>query len=307
MIAAQTLKRFRHISIIMVLASSLVGCGQVVSGKWYDAQNGKTGKWWIDNKAGGTSAAVPRGKSGTITVQKGDTYYKLAARYRVSMRALLDANQAKPPYKLEPGDQLNLPRKAFYTVRANDTLYAISRKFNTNLADLANLNNIRKPYTISVGQNLQVPNGQSVARSTKQINAQAKKIAATSTPSRAGRFLVPVNGRVISEFGPKKGGLHNDGINIAAAKGTPIKAAENGVVVYAGNQLRGYGNLLLVRHSGGWVSAYAHTSAFRVKAGDSVKQGQVIAEVGDSGNVDGPQLHFELRKGTRAVNPKSLI
>jgi|SaaInl5LU_22_DNA_1037371.scaffolds.fasta_scaffold02453_13 murein DD-endopeptidase MepM/ murein hydrolase activator NlpD len=305
MIAAHTRTRFRHITVILVLAFALVGCGQVVSGKWYDAQKGKTGKWWIDNPNG--TVSLPRGKSGTITVRKGDTYYKLAERHRVSMRALLDANNARPPYNLEPGDQINLPRKAFYTVRANDTLYAISRQFNTNLADLANLNNIQKPYTISVGQNLQVPNGQSVARTTKQISAQAKKIAATSTPSRAGRFLVPVNGRVISEFGPKKGGLHNDGINIAASMGTPIKAAENGVVVYAGNQLRGYGNLLLVRHSGGWVSAYAHTSAFRVKAGDRVKQGQVIAEVGDSGNVDRPQLHFELRKGTRAVNPKSLI
>ncbi len=306
MMATHTLRRFRHITVILGMAFMLVGCGQVVSGKWYDAQKGKTGKWWIDNPTG-AATSTPRGKSGTITVRKGDTYYKLAARHRVSMRALLDANNARPPYNLEPGDQINLPRKAFYTVQANDTLYAISRKFNTNLADLANLNNIQKPYTISVGQNLQVPNGQSVARASRQVSAQAKKIAATSTPSRVGRFLVPVNGRVISEYGPKKGGRHNDGINIAASMGTPVKAAENGVVVYAGNQLRGYGNLLLVRHSGGWVSAYAHTSAFRVKAGDRVKQGQIIAEVGDSGNVDQPQLHFELRKGTRAVNPKSLI
>ena len=112
---------------------------------------------------------------------------------------------------------------------------------------------------------------------------------------------------MISNFGPKAGGLHNDGINIAAPEGAPIKAAENGVVVYAGNELRGYGNLLLVRHSDGWVSAYAHTSKFRVAAGEKVKQGQVIAEVGSSGNVDRPQLHFELRKGTRAINPKTLI
>jgi murein DD-endopeptidase MepM/ murein hydrolase activator NlpD len=101
--------------------------------------------------------------------------------------------------------------------------------------------------------------------------------------------------------------LHNDGINISAPIGTPIKASENGVVVYTGNQLRGYGNLILVRHSGGWVSAYAHTSKFLVQAGDKVKQGEVIAQVGQSGSVSRPQLHFELRKGTRAVDPKSLI
>jgi murein DD-endopeptidase MepM/ murein hydrolase activator NlpD len=119
--------------------------------------------------------------------------------------------------------------------------------------------------------------------------------------------MTPVKGRVISNFGPKEGGLHNDGINISAPIGTPIKASENGVVVYTGNQLRGYGNLILVRHSGGWVSAYAHTSKFLVQAGDKVKQGEVIAQVGQSGSVSRPQLHFELRKGTRAVDPKSLI
>ena len=101
--------------------------------------------------------------------------------------------------------------------------------------------------------------------------------------------------------------MHNDGVNIAARTGAPIVAAENGVVVYTGNELRGYGNLLLIRHSGGWVTAYAHISKFRVKPGARVKQGDVIAEVGQTGNVDRPQLHFELRKGKRAVNPQSLI
>jgi murein DD-endopeptidase MepM/ murein hydrolase activator NlpD len=128
-----------------------------------------------------------------------------------------------------------------------------------------------------------------------------------SAPKRVGRFLVPVKGSIISGYGPKDGGLHNDGINIAAREGAPIRAAENGVVVYTGNELRGYGNLLLIRHSGGWVTAYAHTSKFLVKPGARVKQGEVVAEVGRTGNVDRPQLHFELRKGTRAVNPQSLI
>lgn len=117
----------------------------------------------------------------------------------------------------------------------------------------------------------------------------------------------PVNGKIISNFGPTANGLHNDGINIAAPRGTPVHAAENGVVVYAGNQLRGFGNLLLIRHADGWVTAYAHNDTLLVKKGEQVKRGQVIARVGSTGNVSSPQLHFELRKGTEAVDPKIML
>jgi murein DD-endopeptidase MepM/ murein hydrolase activator NlpD len=121
----------------------------------------------------------------------------------------------------------------------------------------------------------------------------------------SGKFLWPVSGKIVSPFGPKEGGLHNDGINVAAPLGTPVRAAENGVVVYAGNELRGFGNLLLVRHADGWVSAYAHCDALLVKRGASVKRGQVIARVGQTGSVGAPQLHFELRKSGQAVDPLS--
>src|SRR5205823_10176361 len=113
----------------------------------------------------------------------------------------------------------------------------------------------------------------------------------------SGKFLWPVNGKVVLAFGATDGGTHNDGINIAAPLGTPVRAADNGVVVYAGNELRGFGNLLLVRHADGWVSAYAHCDALLVKRGDQVKRGQVIARVGQSGSVAAPQLHFELQIG----------
>jgi murein DD-endopeptidase MepM/ murein hydrolase activator NlpD len=130
----------------------------------------------------------------------------------------------------------------------------------------------------------------------------------TSLPSRTGRaFLWPVKGQVISDFGPKGGGLHNDGINIAATQGTPIRAAENGVVVYAGNELRGFGNLLLLRHADGWMTAYAHADELLVSRGHQVRRGQVIARVGASGNVSAPQIHFEIRRGSRAVNPRDYL
>jgi murein DD-endopeptidase MepM/ murein hydrolase activator NlpD len=127
-------------------------------------------------------------------------------------------------------------------------------------------------------------------------------------PPRASRlFLWPVQGRIVSDFGPKPNGLHNDGINIAAARGTPIQAAENGVVVYAGNELRGFGNLLLVRHADGWVTAYGHCDQLLVRRGQQVRRGQTIAKVGSTGNVRAPQLHFEVRRGTRPVNPSEYL
>ena len=120
-------------------------------------------------------------------------------------------------------------------------------------------------------------------------------------------FRWPVRGRVIAGFGPKPNGLQNDGINLAVPEGTPVKAAEDGVVAYAGNELKGYGNLVLVRHSNGFVTAYAHASEIMVKRGDAVKRGQVIAKSGQTGNVTSPQLHFEIRKGSTPVDPSQYL
>ena len=113
----------------------------------------------------------------------------------------------------------------------------------------------------------------------------------------------PVRGRVIAGFGPRSGDGQNDGINLAVPEGTPIRAAEDGTVAYSGNELKGYGNLVLVRHSNGYVTAYAHASELNVKRGENVKRGQIIGKSGASGNVSSPQLHFEVRKGATPVDP----
>ncbi|HRC27652.1 MAG TPA: M23 family metallopeptidase, partial [Alphaproteobacteria bacterium] len=126
-------------------------------------------------------------------------------------------------------------------------------------------------------------------------------------PRAGGAFSWPVRGRLLSAYGPKKGGLHNDGINIAAARGTPVKAAENGVVVYAGSGLQGYGNLVLIRHRDRWVTAYGHMDKVHVRKGDVLRRGQTIGTTGSTGSVDSPQLHFEIRRGTKAINPKPLL
>ncbi len=124
-------------------------------------------------------------------------------------------------------------------------------------------------------------------------------------PKRASsKFLKPVEGKIISAYGPKKDGLHNDGVNIQAPRGTPVRAAENGVIVYAGNDLEASGNLVIIRHQDKWMTAYAHMDRLLIKRGETIKRGQSIGTVGSSGSVDSPQLHFEVRRGTEALNPK---
>ena len=128
--------------------------------------------------------------------------------------------------------------------------------------------------------------------------------AGIDPPSANGTsFRWPVRGRIISAFGSKPNGEKNDGINLAVPEGTSVKAAEAGTVIYAGNELAGYGNLVLIRHADGWVTAYAHNSDLLVKRGDQVRRGQAIAHAGMSGSVNAPQVHFELRRGAKPVNP----
>lgn len=126
-------------------------------------------------------------------------------------------------------------------------------------------------------------------------------------PPRSGAFGWPVQGPVLSAFGATEDGLHNDGVNIAAPAGTSVVAAEAGVVAYAGNEIKGYGNLLLIKHDGGFMTAYAHAQAFLVGRGSLVQRGQAIARVGQSGGVDRPQLHFEIRKNGRPVDPRPYL
>jgi murein DD-endopeptidase MepM/ murein hydrolase activator NlpD len=146
-----------------------------------------------------------------------------------------------------------------------------------------------------------------------QSNPPAEEIAAEA-PVKASEatgalptFRWPVRGKVITSYGAKTNGKSNDGINLAVPEGTPIKAAEDGVVAYSGNELKGYGNLVLVRHSNGYVTAYAHASELLVKRGDTIKRGQVIAKSGQSGEVGSPQLHFEIRKGSSPVDPLQFL
>jgi murein DD-endopeptidase MepM/ murein hydrolase activator NlpD len=131
--------------------------------------------------------------------------------------------------------------------------------------------------------------------------------AAAPEPHTGLGFQWPVRGNILVGYGPGASGTQNDGINIGAPSGAPIHAANDGVVAYAGNELRGFGNLILVKHADGWTTAYAHCETLLVKRGDRVKRGQEIARVGQTGSVGEPQLHFEIRRGSRALDPMSYL
>lgn len=262
-----------------------------------------------------------------ITVRRGDTLYGIARRHKVPMRTLVDANGLRPPYRLKVGDRLHLPGVRVYVVAKGDTVYAVGRRFGVPPARIIRENRIKEAgHRLIPSQKLILPSGPSTTAAAigplprgeaSKPDSRAKPalrgipasvradrvVRPSSPPPRSGRFLWPIQGQLVSSFGAKGGGLFNDGINIAADEGAPVRAAENGVVAYAGNELRGYGNLLLIRHSGGWVSAYAHNSRLLVKKGQVVRRGQTIARVGRSGGVGQPQLHFELRRGPEAVDP----
>ncbi|MDB5358762.1 MAG: hypothetical protein JWO51_59 [Rhodospirillales bacterium] len=351
-----------------------------------------------------SQAGILETAGGRVTVQQGETLYAISRRSGVPVRSLIDANNLQPPYKVQAGQVLTLPRTRQHIVQQSETLYSVARRYGVEAASLATINHIDPPYTIKLGQPLVLP--PQVAAGTQVAGAppisalspaaappitppptasvpfgatpvattpSAPPAAATASPQVlappappqtaaipvpppvpprpapaaaenteeepppangkvsppepesgapqaapsasvaalvdghrapvAPLFTWPVSGRIISTFGPAAGGTHNDGINIAAPEGSTVAAAETGVVAYAGNELRGFGNLLLVKHDGGWVTAYAHNQVLLVKKGDKVRRGQAIARVGSTGGVSGAQLHFELRSGTKAVDP----
>ena len=234
-----------------------------------------------------------------------------------------------------------------HVVNRGDTLISVARRNHMPVAELARANNVETSAKLKLGTRLMVPSGRIAAAAPAAPVATVQPVAAlpaASVPARQAMagiqqpsarlaqaaptaeekeadapvkaseatgalptFRWPVRGKVITSYGAKTNGKSNDGINLAVPEGTPIKAAEDGVVAYAGNELKGYGNLVLVRHANGYVTAYAHASELLVKRGDNIKRGQVIAKSGQSGEVGSPQLHFEIRKGSSPVDPLQFL
>jgi murein DD-endopeptidase MepM/ murein hydrolase activator NlpD len=228
-----------------------------------------------------------------------------------------------------------VPQVRVHVVQPGETLYSVSRAYGMDTTTLARSNGLSAPYTVFLGQTLVLPAATQVAEgATAPPPSEPKPPVADSRPppppriepaagpashrelaalppprvgSANGRFLWPVRGRLVSDYGTDAGGTRNDGINIAAPAGTTVLAADAGIVAYAGNELRGYGNLVLIKHANGWMTAYAHNSVLLVKRGQKVRRGQPIARIGATGAVSRPQLHFEVRHGTKALDPTDYL
>ena len=253
------------------------------------------------------TAAAPASKAVAATsaapsvhvVNRGDTLLSIARRNHVSVAELAKANSLDPSAKLKLGMKLTVPgaKTAAVAPAAQPAAGA-------------------QPATVAM------PPATKLAAATGDPQQKVRLASATTTPAELSAetpvkaseatgalptFRWPVRGKVITSYGAKTNGKANDGINLAVPEGTPVKAAEDGVVAYSGNELKGYGNLVLVRHSNGYVTAYAHASELLVKRGDTIKRGQIIAKSGQSGEVGSPQLHFEIRKGSSPVDPLQFL
>jgi murein DD-endopeptidase MepM/ murein hydrolase activator NlpD len=189
-------------------------------------------------------------------------------------------------------------------VRPGDNLFRIGKAYDVAYEELARVNRIKDVSQIHVGQRIFIP-GATRQLPVETITPVEPSPATPSMPevpdSSVDGFIWPVNGTINSGFGPRGTSSH-DGIDIGAPEGTPIRAIEKGEVIYS-DQLRGYGNIIIVRHTGGFISVYAHNEANLVREGQAVSRGEVIARVGNTGRVTGPHLHFEIRKNNAAQDP----
>jgi murein DD-endopeptidase MepM/ murein hydrolase activator NlpD len=243
-------------------------------------------------------------------VNRGDTLMSIARRNAIPLSQLAKANNLPATAQLKLGQKINVPGKTASAEPvapqlAAPALAATETKPATVLAAAPGTKAAVVPGTKVVAS--VEPTQKALLASPSTTVAEVEPAKAAETTSGLPTFRWPVRGRVITTYGAKTNGKQNDGINVAVPEGTPVKAAEDGVVAYSGNELKGYGNLILVRHSNGYVTAYAHASELMVKRGDTIKRGQIIAKSGQSGEVGSPQLHFEIRKGSSPVDPLQFL
>jgi murein DD-endopeptidase MepM/ murein hydrolase activator NlpD len=234
-------------------------------------------------------------------VNRGDTLMSIAHRNHVPVAELAKANGIDANSKLKLGQKVTVPgvKSAAAPVAAQPAQVAGAQP-----------GAVAAPATKMAA----AEPAKEKARLAQATTTPEAAAAVTETPVKTAEatgalptFRWPVRGRVVTGYGAKTNGKSNDGINVAVPEGTPVKAAEDGVVAYSGNELKGYGNLILVRHSNGYVTAYAHASELLVKRGETIKRGQIIAKSGQSGEVGSPQLHFEIRKGSSPVDPLQFL
>jgi murein DD-endopeptidase MepM/ murein hydrolase activator NlpD len=241
------------------------------------------------------AAASPAGNPGVHVVAQGETLSKISRLYSKPVNEIAKANNIQLTSPLKIGDRLVIPGARVTAAKPNAT-------------PIKSTPALGQPKPVAAApKEPEAPQSASMVAPVADTPPATDGVKAAEGTGALPKFRWPANGRVIAGFGPSTNGQQNDGINIALPENTPVKAAEDGVVAYAGNELKGYGNLVLVRHPNGYVTAYAHAKELLVKRGDQVKRGQPIARSGQTGNVTAPQLHFEIRKGASPLDPMRFL
>lgn len=288
---------------------------------------------WTAQQVVPSATSVP---TSTYVVQPGDTLRGIGNRTGAGSEMIARANGLTPPYMIRAGQRLTIPGGRYHAVAEGETGIAIAAAYGIAWSRIVAANGLAEPYVLRRGQRLLLPGDTPTRTAGIEERAAAFRIdiddvltggqpapadnapalAASPRPKPlpanvpitqperfAGSFAWPVRGTVLSPFGPGEGGAKNNGIDIAAPAGTPIRAAADGVVAYAGDRVAVFGGLVLINHGGGWVSAYGHASRVDVVRGQKVAKGAIIGLTGDTGYASKPKLHFELRKDRTPVNP----
>ena len=246
-------------------------------------------------------------KSKKIKIVTGDTLDSISKKYAVSKKELIRFNKIKFPYILKPGKFIKIPLPKRYKIKKGDTLYKIAKCNSTKILEIKNKNTNINEKKLIVGSLINLP-----YYSINNCKPKSKKIAKKNRSIKKSIkskeiFIWPVQGSIITYFGKQKGGRKNDGINIISVKGNPVRAAMTGKVIYRGNELLAWGNLIIIKHKNNWTTAYAHLDKLLVKKGEIIKTGDIIASVGATGNVDKSQLHFQVRKNSKPLDPMKFL
>ena len=246
--------------------------------------------------------------NGMILVNKDDTIYGIANKYKVVPKDIIDDNNLVEPYKLKENQILFLRNKNLYVIRFGDNLEKISLKFAVNKSDIIRINKLSKPYQLKVGNKILIPQtkdfsvvdliiDQKIYKSEPKISNKNRIINAKSLNSP--NFIWPSKGQIIKNFGVFGKGQHYDGVDIKASNNSPIYSIYEGTVAFTGSEIKKFGNLILIKHKNGWLSAYSNVGKFNVKQGSSIKKGELIAY--SSNDLD--YYHFQLRHNRNPVNP----
>lgn len=245
-----------------------------------------------------------------ITVATGDTLYSISRKYEIPVNDLAIMNKLSAPFALSVGQKLKVPKLDTVQTRHASEI----KKANNKPVVKKSEKNVETPKSAKAQKQTsksQTDKKQMAVKATEKTKAKISSNPKQSLPKITARsdskFSWPVRGKILSAYGPKQGGLVNDGINISAQLGATVLVAENGVVAYAGNEIKGMGNLIIIQHADGWMTVYAHLNSMNVRRGNKVTVGQKIGTVGKTGKVDKPQLHFEIRKGTKSYNPMQYL